>query len=66
MYYVLSNVVVTNYNLNMTCVGHVEATRVAHACFCHIHAMTRTINYLRVQDYMRLHAHACAGCDTGS
>ena len=23
-------------------------TRVAHACFCHIHAITHTINYLRV------------------
>ena len=45
----------TSYNLNVTRMGHAEATRVAHACFWHMHAMTRIINYLRVQGYTRLY-----------
>ena len=34
---------------------YAEDTRVAHACFCQKHAMTRATNYLRVQGYTRLH-----------
>ena len=45
----------TSHNLNVTRMRHAETTRVACACFCQKHAMTRTTNYLRVQGYMRLH-----------
>ena len=38
--------VYTSYNLNKTCVAHAEATRVAHICFCYVHAITLTINYV--------------------
>ena len=45
----------TSYNLNRTHMAHAGATRVAHTCYCHTHAITRNINYLHVQGYMRLH-----------
>ena len=58
--YVYIYTVHTSYNLNVTCVVYAEATRVAHACFCQKHAMTRATNYLRVQGYTRLqHLFTC-------
>ena len=54
MHYYVRYTPATSY-VNLTRTGHAEATGVAHACFCHIHAMTRATNYLCVQGYMRLH-----------